>query len=195
MALWVSHHGCRGRKKTFRAWWRHLSYRQEASFAPARPGGEGGGSSIVTKKQSEHRQLINTMMTKNRLPSPRRDEVNRSRIGVSVAEDAHDVHLPRCRGGNRQLHNVVALRQQSDHHTHKKLRESHVRAIYSGGGSGGRGQGVLDLMHGPSRMTIDLRIPTMPGRSTSSFHRPGRHCLLAPSFAKHREVVDESHGG
>ena len=33
------------------------------------------------------------------------------------------------------------------------------------------------VMHGPSRMTIDPRIPTMPGRSTSGFHRPGRHCL------------------
>ena len=37
--------------------------------------------------------------------------------------------------------------------------------------------GVLDIMHGRSRMTIDPRIPTMPGRSTSGFHRPGRHCL------------------
>ena len=28
-----------------------------------------------------------------------------------------------------------------------------------------------------SRMTVDPRIPTMPGRSPSSFHRPGRHRL------------------
>ena len=26
-------------------------------------------------------------------------------------------------------------------------------------------------------MTIDPRIPTMSGRSTSGFHQPGRHCL------------------
>ena len=26
-------------------------------------------------------------------------------------------------------------------------------------------------------MTLDPRIPTMPGRSTSGFHQPGRHCL------------------
>ena len=26
-------------------------------------------------------------------------------------------------------------------------------------------------------MTIDPRIPTMPGRSTSGFHQPSRHCL------------------
>ena len=35
--------------------------------------------------------------------------------------------------------------------------------------------GVLIIMHGRSRMTIDSRIPTMPGRSPSGFHRPGRH--------------------
>ena len=29
-------------------------------------------------------------------------------------------------------------------------------------------------MHGRSRMTIDPRIPTMLGRSTSGFHQPGR---------------------
>ena len=32
-------------------------------------------------------------------------------------------------------------------------------------------------MHGRSRTTISPRIPTMPGRSTSGFHQPGRHCL------------------
>ena len=36
---------------------------------------------------------------------------------------------------------------------------------------------VLDLMHGRSRMSIDPRIPTMPGRRMPGFHRPGRHCL------------------
>ena len=36
------------------------------------------------------------------------------------------------------------------------------------------------IMHGRSCPTIDPRIPTVPGRSTSGFHRPGRH-LLAPS--------------
>ena len=38
----------------------------------------------------------------------------------------------------------------------------------------GRG-GVLIIRHGHSRMTIDARTPTMPGKSTSGFHRPGRH--------------------
>ena len=37
--------------------------------------------------------------------------------------------------------------------------------------------GVLIIMHGRSGMTIDPRIPTIPGRRTSGFHRPGRHCL------------------
>ena len=41
-----------------------------------------------------------------------------------------------------------------------------------GGGGGG-----TQFVHGRSRMTIDARIPTMPGRSTSGFHQPGRHCL------------------
>ena len=48
-------------------------------------------------------------------------------------------------------------------------------------------------MHGRSRITIDPRIPTMPGRSRSGFHQPGK-TLLAPS-AKRREVVGESHEG
>ena len=42
----------------------------------------------------------------------------------------------------------------------------------------GRGGGRrTHVMHGRSRMAIDPRIRTMPGRSTSSFHRPSRHCL------------------
>ena len=41
--------------------------------------------------------------------------------------------------------------------------------------SGGRG--CTHAMHGRSHVTIDPRIPTMLGRSTSGFHRPGRHCL------------------
>ena len=36
---------------------------------------------------------------------------------------------------------------------------------------------VLDLMRGRSRITIDPRILAMPGRSTSGFHRHGRHSL------------------
>ena len=36
------------------------------------------------------------------------------------------------------------------------------------------GEGVLIVMHGHSRMTIDPRIHIMPGRSTSGFHRHGR---------------------
>ena len=43
------------------------------------------------------------------------------------------------------------------------------------------------------RVAIDLRIPTMPGRSTSGFDRPGRRWLLAPS-TKRRAVLGESHG-
>ena len=57
------------------------------------------------------------------------------------------------------------------------------RELKKGGGYRGKRGGVLDrrdvlgLMHGRSRMTIDPRTPTMLGRSTSGFRRPGRHCL------------------
>ena len=38
---------------------------------------------------------------------------------------------------------------------------------------GGGGGGVLDIMHGRSRMAMDPRIPTMSGQSASGFHRSG----------------------
>ena len=43
-----------------------------------------------------------------------------------------------------------------------------VRRSWGGGGS--------HVMHGRSRMTIYPCMPTMPGRSTTDFHRQGRHC-------------------
>ena len=42
---------------------------------------------------------------------------------------------------------------------------------------GGGGEGGTQFVHGRSRMTMDPRIPTLLGRSTSGFHQPGRHCL------------------
>ena len=33
------------------------------------------------------------------------------------------------------------------------------------------------FVHGRCRMTIDPSIPTLPGRSTSGFRQPGRHCM------------------
>ena len=39
------------------------------------------------------------------------------------------------------------------------------------------GGGDTHVMHARGGMTIDPRTPEMPGRSTSSFHRLGRHCL------------------
>ena len=50
-----------------------------------------------------------------------------------------------------------------------KLGESDVGSFV-----GERG-GVLIFLHGRSRMTIDPRVLTMPGRSKSGFHRPDRH--------------------
>ena len=47
------------------------------------------------------------------------------------------------------------------------------------GARGARGGGgeCSQFVHGRSRMTIDPRIPTMSGRSTSGCHEPGRRCL------------------
>ena len=44
------------------------------------------------------------------------------------------------------------------------------------GGGEGEGGRVLSLCMAVV-VSIDPRIPTMPGRSTSVFHQPGRHCL------------------
>ena len=46
-----------------------------------------------------------------------------------------------------------------------------------------RGGGGAQFVHYRSRMTTDPRIPTMPGRSTSGFHQPGRHGLRQPRGA------------
>ena len=46
-----------------------------------------------------------------------------------------------------------------------------------------------------SRITIDPRLPTMPGQSTSGFHsRGGRH-RVNRARAKRREVFGEAHEG
>ena len=37
--------------------------------------------------------------------------------------------------------------------------------------------GCTQFVYGRSLMTIKPRIPTLPRRSTSGFHQPGRHCL------------------
>ena len=55
--------------------------------------------------------------------------------------------------------------------THVVARVSAHLSMQQGGGS------CSVFMHGRSRMVIDPRIPTMPGRSMSGFPRPGRHCL------------------
>ena len=51
---------------------------------------------------------------------------------------------------------------------------------------GGVGRGVLITIHGRSRMTMDPRIPTMPGTEHVGLS-PTRQTSLAPS-AKRREV-------
>ena len=46
-------------------------------------------------------------------------------------------------------------------------------------------------MHARSRMTIDPRVPTLPTRSTSGFHRPEADIACAKREAK-REVLSAS---
>ena len=41
-------------------------------------------------------------------------------------------------------------------------------------GTGLGGEGGTQVMHGRSLGTVDPRIPTISGRNTSGFHRPGR---------------------
>ena len=45
------------------------------------------------------------------------------------------------------------------------------------GSAGNGGAGCTQFVRGLGRMTIGSRIHTIPGRSTSGFHQPGRHCL------------------
>ena len=61
----------------------------------------------------------------------------------------------------------------------------------------GKGVHTVNTMHGRSRMRIDSRTPTTPGRSTSGFHRPGRHCSCAkreaPPVVRASRVKGELH--
>ena len=53
-----------------------------------------------------------------------------------------------------------------------------MRRRGGGGERGGvGGWGCTQFAHGRSRLTIDPRIPIMPGWSTSGFHQPRRYCL------------------
>ena len=69
---------------------------------------------------------------------------------------------------------VTSLSSSSSecHVLHCRLQPTPTEPIYNR--EGGR---LLDITHGRSRMTIDPRISTIPGRSSPGFHRPGRHCL------------------
>ena len=58
-------------------------------------------------------------------------------------------------------------------HEHSLTKTLQTKAVRWGGvGGGGVVYSVCEC-----RMTIDPRIPAMPGRSTSGFHQPRRHCL------------------
>ena len=55
------------------------------------------------------------------------------------------------------------------------------------------GGGGTHVMYGRSRMAIEPRAPTLRGRSTSGFHRPGRYCLHRARRAV--RVLGTSHEG
>ena len=57
----------------------------------------------------------------------------------------------------------------------------------------GVGGGVLDIMHDRSRVTMDPRIPTMPGWGVWDCRRRGRHCLHQARSAV--RCWSESHEG
>ena len=63
-------------------------------------------------------------------------------------------------------------RESSDESAGEKVTFGPLR----GQGWGGERR-CSHIMHGRSHVIIDPCIPTMPGRSMSGFHRPGRHCL------------------
>ena len=81
--------------------------------------------------------------------------------------------------GDTSLHavrceiSVISLCQNKS--TSRRLHR-YINITVCGGSRVGMGGGT-QCVHGRSRMTIDPRVPTMPGRSTSCFHQPGRHCL------------------
>ena len=71
------------------------------------------------------------------------------------------------------LHATIESR---DHHHHYSNNNNNHTFFFMEPDTRGRG-GCTQFVHGRSRMTIDPRIPSMPGRSTSGFHQPGRHWL------------------
>ena len=73
---------------------------------------------------------------------------------------------------NSMFYSVVANQRQPGYACNVLQRRFQPRptiiCIFYGGVGG-----VLVVVHGCSLMTIDLRIPSKPERSTSGFHRPG----------------------
>ena len=61
--------------------------------------------------------------------------------------------------------------------TTKYLIEGGRRGGKNVGRRGGVGGGCTQFVNGRSRMTVDPRIPTVPGRSTSGLYQPVRYCL------------------
>ena len=54
---------------------------------------------------------------------------------------------------------------------------------------GGKGGGVTHAMHGRDGLATEPRNPTLPGRSTSGFHRLGRQCFHQARSSVRRSVT------
>ena len=137
------------------------------------------------------------------LPNPRRVEVERDIVGAQLVPDHGRAQQAAVRtwnakegdGGGRggeseRVCGGAHLFVDGNRHwtiVHASLwRWSTVPTPNKDTGAGGEGQGggegwaggdCTQFVRGRSCMNIDPHIPTMPGRSTSGFHQPGRHCL------------------
>ena len=58
--------------------------------------------------------------------------------------------------------------------TIRECAKEEEREVGRGGAGGGAKVGCTQFVHSRIRMTIDPRIPTMPGRSASGFYQPSR---------------------
>ena len=85
---------------------------------------------------------------------------------TAVPDVVAQVHQPRVNA-------ILAARRRLEENIDSARIYSLGNDIKKGSGEGDG----LNAMHGRIRLTIDPRIPIMPGRSTTGFHRRDRHCL------------------
>ena len=109
-----------------------------------------------------------------------------SSIGLAPAQMSRNIRVQPVDAD--KVYGVSADRKPPDEEVGDDRRN---HGLLGRGERGGEGGGT-HFVHGRSRMTIDPRFPTMPGRSTSGFHQPGRHCShqARAEGGGHRGAVD-----